>query len=58
MLICCPECKKQVSSEAFFCVHCGYVVRLGDIQTKKKWLESYEDHPGIVVHKRGEEGIL
>ena len=51
MLIRCPECKKEVSADAFFCVHCGFTARLGDITFQKKWPESYEDHPEIYLHR-------
>ena len=51
MLIRCPECKKEVSADAFFCVHCGFTARLGDITFQKKWPESYEGHPEIYLHR-------
>ncbi len=35
MLIQCPECKKEISSQADKCPHCGYVVK-----RKKAFLNS------------------
>lgn len=35
MLICCPECKEKVSSEAPYCPHCGFVMRSSSIPTPK-----------------------
>lgn len=37
-LINCPECKQQISSEAFTCPHCGYSIKPITIQqTDKTW---------------------
>lgn len=37
MLILCPECKKEVSDKAPYCIHCGYPLQDDDnIQTKKE----------------------
>ena len=40
MLIKCPDCRNEVSSEALECIHCGFrPIKGGPISTKKTFLE-------------------
>lgn len=36
MLMVCPECNLQISDKAAFCPHCGYVIKLKNINVKVK----------------------